>query len=454
MDAFHTSEQKIIVALYIGTTKVTALVGRKNLIGKLELMGYGVAACEGVSRGTVSNIEKTAKAICDAIDRAEKSSRQEIRSVYAGISGEHIRSLHHQAVKYRDNGKEEINQEDIDQLVKDMHKIALPHGDMILHVIPQEFFIDNKKQGHIDPIGMPGARLEANFHIITASGDSIEQMRRAIEKSQIELLGLILAPTATAQAVLSDEEKELGVVLVDIGGGTTNVTIYHNGILRFTGVVPLGSNVITNDIKAGCAVLPDQAEKLKVRFGSAIAGEIVDNRIITVPGLMGRPPREISEKNLARIIQARVEELFDFVMWEIRRSGFEDRLQAGMVLTGGGSALRNINLLAELHTGLETRIGIPLERSFSHLADDVLKPDFSAPMGILLEAAGYREAEKMVPATEKAIAGGGMGTFEIEDGVENTQQLEEEHHGSGKNWLDRGIDTLTKIFVPGKDSPL
>ncbi len=450
METILNPNPNVVVALNVGTTKVCAAVGRKNLLGNIEFLGFGKAFCDGLSRGVVTNIEKTAKAINDAIDLAEKKSKQEIRSVYVGIAGEHIKSLHHQGILYRDDPKVEISAEDIDRLIQDMHKIALPHGDKILHVIPQEFYIDNKKEGHLDPIGMTGSRLESNFHIITANNDALENLVKAVERAQLSISGFILEPTATAEAVLSAEEKEAGVVLVDLGGGTTEVTIYSDGIVRYTSVIPLGSNVITKDIKTGCSVMMEQAEKLKVRFGSAIAEEIVDNRIITIPGLMGREPKEISEKNLAKIIQSRVEEFFEYVMWEIRRSGFEHKLIAGMVLTGGGARLKDIELQAEYQTGLSTRIGEPLVQGISHLDEEASHSGNTAAIGIL------REALKRMPAEPAEVAEhhSKKGIMDLkEDDLPPEATLVE-----ADNWFEkvvtRGYGALTKFFAPSADTEL
>ena len=385
METTLNPNPEIVVALNIGSNKVLAIVGKKNILGKMEILGSGKAPCDGVVRGVVTNIDKTAKAIGDAIDLAEKKSKQLIETVFVGIAGDHIKSMHHQGVLYRDDPKKEITQEDIDRLSQDMYKIPLAHGDKILHVLPQEFLVDHNDPC-MDPIGMSGSRLESNFHIITANSDALENLMRAVDKAGVTVSGFILESLATADAVLSKEEKAGGVVLVDMGGGTTEVSIHLEGIIRYTSVIPLGSNVITKDIKVGCSVLPEQAEKLKVRFGSALADEIVDNRVITIPGLMGREPKEISEKNLARIIQSRVEELFEYVMWEIRRSGFENSLIAGMVLTGGGSKLRDIELLAELQTGLSTRIGEPLENKISLFDQEYAHPSYATAIGILSDA--------------------------------------------------------------------
>ena len=288
----------VVVALDIGTTKVCCLAGRKDQHGKLEILGVGKVDSIGVLRGVVSNIEKTVNAIRQAVDQAQKQAGMQFEVVQVGIAGQHIKSLQHRGILTRDSDHTEIDSADLDRLVNDMFKLVLPPGDKIIHVFPQEFTVDNE-QGITDPIGMCGVRLEANFHIITGQITAINNIFRCVEKAGLKVANLSLEPIASARAVLSEEEKQAGVALVDMGGGTTDITIFQEGIIRHTAVIPFGGNVITADIKEGCTVMQPQAEKLKVKFGSALADEVVDNRIITIPGLKGRDHKEISEKNLA-----------------------------------------------------------------------------------------------------------------------------------------------------------
>ena len=374
----------VIVALDIGTTKVCCIAGRKNEYGKIEVLGYGKVDSEGVLRGVVSNIEKTVNAISEAINQARTTSRINFNVVHVGIAGQHIKSLQHRGILTRDNDHTEINQKDIDRLISDMYKLVLPPGDKILHVIPQEFTVDSE-QGIVDPIGMSGIRLEANFHIITGQISASNNIFRCVERTDLKVADMTLEPIASAAAVLSNEEKEAGVALVDIGGGTTDITIFQDGIIRHTAVIPFGGNVITKDIKEGCTVMTQQAEKLKVKFGAAMADEIYENRVITIPGLRGRAPKEILEKNLALIIQARVEEILDYVVWEIRRSGFERKLIGGIVLTGGGALLNHIDKLAEYHTGMSTRVGIPIEHLAHGYSEKLSSPIYSTAIGLLLK---------------------------------------------------------------------
>lgn len=401
-----------IVAIDIGTTKVCAIVGRRNEYGKLEVLGFGKVDSEGVLRGVVSNIEKTVNAISEAVRLAQRQSGLTFDYVHVGIAGQHIKSLQHRGMLMRDNDHTEISRRDIDRLVTDMYKLVLPPGDKILHVIPQEYTIDSE-QGIVDPIGMSGIRLEANFHIITGQITASNNIHRCVERTGLRVANMTLEPIASAAAVLSEEEKEAGVALVDIGGGTTDITIFQEGIIRHTAVIPFGGNIITKDIKDGCNVMEHHAEKLKVKYGSALSEEVYDNRIIAIPGLRGRDPKEISEKNLAHIIQARVEEILDYVVWEIRRSGYERKLIGGIVLTGGGALLRDIEKLTELHTGLNTRIGFPVEHLGHGYHEHLTSPIYATAIGLLLKgfedisqgkvaATAAKEPAKEEPATEMA----------------------------------------------------
>ena len=383
MGKLLNKERELVVALDIGTTKVVAIAGMKNDLGQIEILGYGKVRSEGVLRGVVANIDKTVKAISDAVDMAEKRAKYEFQVVHVGIAGQHIKSLHHRGILTRDDAQAEIRQEELERMIAEMYKLALPPGDQILHVIPQEFMVD-EEEGVKDPVGMSGARVEGNFHVITGKMAAANNIMRCIERASLKVSEIILEPIGSAAAVLSKEEMEAGVALVDIGGGTSDITIFQDGIIRHSAVIPFGGNVITKDIKEGCSVMHDQAEKLKTRFGSALASEIVDNRIITIPGLKGREPKEISEKNLAKIIQARMEEIFDYILFEIRRTGYERKLIAGMVITGGGALLKNISYLAQFHTGFSARIGLPTENLNEKQHKELSSPIYATSIGMLI----------------------------------------------------------------------
>ncbi|MBL7816692.1 MAG: cell division protein FtsA [Saprospiraceae bacterium] len=441
----------LVVALDIGTTKVCAIAGRKNEHGKLEILGVGKVDSVGVMRGVVTNIEKTVNAIYEAISAAERMAKEKFTHVHVGIAGQHIKSLQHRGILTRDNDHTEISQKDIQRLMNDMHKLVLPPGDKILHVIPQEYTVDNE-QGITDPIGMSGVRLEANFHIITGQISASNNIHRCVERTGLKVESMTLEPIASAVAVLSEEEKEAGIALVDIGGGTTDITIFQDGIIRHTAVIPFGGNVITSDIKEGCTVMQHQAEALKVKFGAALAEEVYDNRIITIPGIKGRDYKEISEKNLARIIQARMEEIFDYVVWEIRRSGYERKLIGGIVLTGGGSLLRDIEKLCEFHTGMSTRIGVPIEHLGHGYTEQVASPIFSTAIGLLLNGIAFEEENvRLRPVVEEkpAVVEPIVETVKLDNPV-----VEEKSQPQGGRWLESIFKKTKEWFEAEPDVDL
>lgn len=392
---------EIIVGLDIGTTKIVAIVGRQNEYGKLEILGMGKSESLGVTRGVVTNIEKTIQSIKEAVAEAEAKAGVDIRIVNVGIAGQHIKSLQHRGIIIRHNTDDEIQQSDINRLIDDMHKLVMLPGEEIIDVIPQEYILDNE-QGIKDPKGMAGVRLEANFHIITGQVAAAKNIYKCVNKAGIEVENIILEPLASSDAVLSSEEKEAGVALVDIGGGTTDLAIFQDGIIRHTAVIPFGGNVITEDIKEGCGIIKNQAELLKIKFGSALASESQENEIVSIPGIRGRDPKEISLKNLANIIQARMEEIIEHVYYEIKSSGFENKLIAGIVVTGGGAQLKHITQLFEYVTGMDTRIGYPTEHLAKGNSDEVTSPMYSTCIGLVLK--GFEKQEESKPQKETPVA--------------------------------------------------
>lgn len=390
----------IIVGLDIGTTKICAIVGRRNEHGKIEVLGVGKSESIGVMRGVVSNIEKTVNSIKQAVEDAETKSGVDIKLVNVGIAGQHIKSLQHRGMRTRNSLEDEISQKDIDAIIDDMHKLAMLPGEEIIHVIPQEYIVDNE-QGIKDPIGMSGIRLEANCHIITGLVAAVSNIQKCVQKAGLTVVDLILEPLASAESVLTEEEKEAGVVLVDIGGGTTDLAIFQDGIIRHTAVIPFGGNVITEDIREGCSIIKNQAELLKIKFGSALASENQDNEIVSIPGLRGREPKEISLKNLAHIIQARMEEIIEHVYYEIKSSGYEKKLIAGIVVTGGGAQLKHIAQMIEFVTGMDTRIGYPNEHLASGKVDEVKSPMYATAVGLVILGLQKLDQETKVNTTTK-----------------------------------------------------
>jgi cell division protein FtsA len=403
------ANEHYLVGLDIGTTKICAIVARQNEYGKIEVLGMGKADSFGVMRGVVANIDKTVKAINDAVQDAKQASGLSIQEVYVGIAGQHIKSMQHNGKLYRGEEalEQEISQTDVDRLINEIQKLALPPGDRIIHILPQEFTVD-REVGIKDPIGMSGHVLEANFHIITGQITAARNINKCVEKSGLKVRDLILEPLASADAVLSEEEKEAGVALVDIGGGTTDIAIFQEGIIRHTAVIPFGGNIVTEDIKTACMIMRNQAEALKVKFGSALPTEIQANRMITIPGLKGRPAKEISTRNLACIIEARMKEILDHVHFEIINSGYERKLIGGIVLTGGGSQLSHLVQLTEYHTGLDTRLGLPTEHLASHAHNEALQhignPMYATAIGLVLK--GFQSAHRREANPEAVLSPG------------------------------------------------
>jgi len=387
------ANEQYIVGLDVGTTKIVAMVGRLTEHGKVEILGLGKTESVGVMRGQVANIERTVQSIKVAVEEAEQKTGIPIKVVNVGIAGQHIKSLQHNGIRTRTNSDTEINQKDIDALIEDMYKLAMLPGEEIIHVIPQEYMVDNES-GIKEPIGMSGRRLEANFHIITGQIAAINNLVKCVRKAGLDVSGITLEPLASADAVLSNEEKEAGVVLVDIGGGTTDVAIFQDSIIRHTAVIPFGGNVITEDIKEGCTIIKGQAELLKIKFGSALASENQENEIVSIPGLRGREPKEITIKNLSHIIQARMEEIIEHVYYEIKNSGFEKKLIAGIVITGGGAMLKHTTQLVEYITGMDTRIGYPNEH-VAKGAEDVTSPMYATGVGLVLR--GFQALKEIAP---------------------------------------------------------
>jgi cell division protein FtsA len=384
-------QENIAVGLDIGTTKIVAMIGKKNEYGKLEILGVGKSKSLGVARGVVNNITQTIQSIQHAVQEAENNSGYKIKDCVVGIAGQHIRSIQHTDYISRSNPEEVIGGNDIQLLIDQVNKLAMLPGEEIIHVLPQEFKIDGQAEIK-EPIGMYGGRLESSFHVVVGQASSIRNVGRCIHDSGIELSGLTLEPLASSDAVLSQEEKEAGVALIDIGGGTTDLAIFKDGIIRHTAVIPFGGNVITNDIKEGCQIMQRHAEALKVKYGSASASENKENEVVCIPSLRGRDPKEITLKNLSSIIQARMEEIIELINYEIKNSGYSKKLIGGIVVTGGGAQLKHLTQLFEYMTGMDTRIGYPTEHlANSNDIESLVSPMFSTGIGLVLQ--GFKKLE-------------------------------------------------------------
>ncbi len=394
----------IAVGLDIGTTKIVAMVGKQDTYGKIEVLGTGKAKSLGVHRGVVNNITQTIQSIQQAVDEAESASGEKIKEVVVGIAGQHIRSLHHSDYITRANSEQVIDENDIERLINQVYKLVMLPGEEIIHVLPQDFKVDGQAEIKT-PIGMYGGRLEANFHVVVGQVSSIRNIGRCIKSAGLELASITLEPLASADAVLSQEEKEAGVALIDIGGGTTDLAIFKDGIIRHTAVISFGGGVITEDIKEGCSIIEKQAELLKTKFGSAWPGENKDNEIVSIPGLRGREPKEITLKNLSKIIHARVVEIVEQVFLEIKNYGHEEskkKLIAGIVLTGGGAQLKHIKQLVEYITGMDTRIGYPNEHLASNSDTELSSPLYATVVGLLMKGLKDNDKKNFVAEEEPA----------------------------------------------------
>ena len=445
------NKDNIAVGLDIGTTKIVVMIGKKNEYGKLEILGVGKSKSLGVHRGVVNNITQTIQSIQQAILEAEGNSGYKINDVVVGIAGQHIRSIQHSDYVSRPNAEEVIDDADIDALIGQVHKLAMLPGEEIIHVLPQEFKVDGQAEIK-EPIGMYGGRLESSFHVVVGQAASIRNLGRCVKSAGLELSGLTLEPLASADAVLSQEEKEAGVALIDIGGGTTDLAIFKDGIIRHTAVIPFGGNVITEDIKEGCSIIEKQAELLKIRFGSAWPGENKDNEIVSIPGLRGREPKEISLKNLSKIIHARVVEIIEQVYAEIKLYGHEDpkrKLIAGIVLTGGGSQLNHIKQLVEYITGMDTRIDYPNEHLAGKSDEELSSPLYATAVGLVMNSIrnNTRSATPLVEMKKEEHVFVAQKTVEVEEEqpVEKVQ-AETTESKIKKSFFDKYIEKIKEFL--------
>ncbi|MBR6439607.1 MAG: cell division protein FtsA [Bacteroidales bacterium] len=444
-----------IVGLDIGTTKIACFVGEKVENGKIVIRGYGKTESTGVKRGMVFNIEETVNAIRRAVDMASEQSNVDIRTVNVGIAGHHIRSVQHRGVLMRDNPDLEITEDEIEKLRQDVFKLGMTPGEEIIDVIPQEYIVDDE-MGIRHPKGMLGSKLEANFHVIIGQVAAARNIVTCIKQAGLEMEHMILEPIASAEAVLGEDEKEAGVALVDMGGGTTDIAIFYDNIIYHTAVIPFGGNVITEDIRQGCSIIKKHAEEIKVKFGSAVASENRDDEVVSIPGIRGREPKEISFKNLANIIQARLSEIFDVVNYEIQKVNSEHKLIAGIVLTGGGAMMKHIQQLAAFKTGLDVRIGYPNEYLANDTAEELASPMYSTGVGLVIE--GIARYENALKHGQIARNNGVKESYEVEEDNDNEEiDIEQEiikdnkEGGLFRRWGQSIITTFAGKFLKEDD---
>jgi len=450
------NEGKIIVGLDIGTTKVACIVGRKAENGKIEILGYGKTISTGVRRGVVTNIFDTVEAIKTAVKQASDQSGVEINRVSVGIAGQHIKSLQHRGVLMRDNHETEISEAELERLRNDTFKINMTPGEEIIDVIRQDTYVDGELA--TNPVGMLGNKIEANFHVIIGQTSAAKNIIKCIQSAGLDMDYMILEPIASAQAVLDEDEKDAGVVLIDIGGGTTDIAIFKDKKIQHTAVIPFGGNIITEDICSGCSIIKHYAEEVKVKFGSALADKNRDDEVVSIPGIRGREPKEISFKSLAHIIQARLEEIFELVKYEIQKAKTDNQLIAGIVLTGGGAMMKHIQQLAEFKTGLEVRIGYPNEHLNQTDMKELSSPMYSTSIGIVIETIARMEHDEFLEASKKAEEERISSKLPAEPVIEDTKSEEtdsdkDKNEGKKKKGIDlkKIVTSFTEFFTPDEN---
>ena len=424
----------IVVGIDIGTTKVCAVVAEADAAGRINVLGMGLAESDGLNRGVVVNIDRTVAAVREAIREAEHSASVEVRSVVAGIAGDHVRSLQSRGVVTIANRDQEITGRDVRRLLEDTTHVALPVDQEILHVIPQEYIVDGQ-DGVLDPVGMSGVRLEANVHIITGLVTAAKNIYRCIEKAGYQVADIVLEPVASSFAVLHADEKEIGVALIDIGGGTTDIAVFEDGTIRHTAVIAVAGNKVTDDIRRGLGVMREHAEALKRQFGIALAETIDEPEDIVIPGIGGRPDKSIARSALAQIIQPRMEEILEFAANEIKLSGYHRHLSAGVVLTGGGSLIEETAALGAEVLGLEARVGVPTGLA-GGLVEEVTDPKFATAVGLVLYALQPRilgAAPLSGHDPGRPLAGA---AYRNQDGAGDGTSLVHRIAGRMKGWFD------------------
>lgn len=402
----NRSDRDIIVGLDIGTSKVCAVVARPDPEnpGGVHVLGVGSAPSDGLNRGVVVNIEKTVRSISAAIEGARSQSGVDIDRVIVGIAGDHIESFPSRGVVTISDPEQVVSQADVDRLLADARKISLPSDRRILHVIPQEYIIDGQV-GISDPVGMSGLRMEANVHVITGLSTAAQNIHRCVERAGLEVERLVLEPLGSSYAVLDEDEREVGVGLIDIGAGTTDIAIFEDNTIRHTSVVGIAGHMVTNDIRKGLGIIGEQAERIKREYGYAYGAMILNDESFMIPGIGGRKPMEVTRSMLARIIQPRMEEILEIALGEMQRSGFVRHLSAGVVLTGGGALLRGSAELAAEVLGMPVKIGIPSGFSGGALAPEVESPIYATGVGLVLqrleELAEEEETGRLHEASEE-----------------------------------------------------
>jgi cell division protein FtsA len=434
--------KNFLTAIDIGTTKIVTIVGRLNDNGRLEIIGMSKTPSKGVKRGVVLNIEEAVNAIRFTVEEVQKQVGFTIQEAFVGIAGQHIKSLRNRGYILRDSYEDEITKEDTDRILAEMYKISIQPGEEIIHVLPQNYVVDSET-GVKNPIGMFGKRLEGNYHIVIGQTTSARTIERCVNRVGIQVMQMILEPLASSAAVLTEDEIEAGVALVDIGGGTTDVAVYYDDIIKHTAVIPFGGNVITKDVMEGCSILNKHAELLKIQYGSALGDLAEEAKVVAVPGISGREPKEVSIKSLAYIIQSRMEEIIDAIIYQIEESDCLEKLNAGLVLTGGGSLLRHLPQLVKYRTGLDVRIGKPDVQLANNDLKEVNHPMYSTSVGLLIKGFEYNLPEQIQDRQPEEnlheFADETTGEVKIKAGKRIGDLIEQFRHSIG-DFFDDGTD--------------
>jgi len=387
-------KKNILAGLDLGTTKVCAVIAEKSENNKIDILGFGIAPSEGLHKGLVANISKTAEAIKSAVQIAENRAGLQISTVNVGVAGEHITSIRHRNYVTINSEEKEITKADLDRLEADVRTIRIPSDRQILHIIPEEFSVDH--QGGIEnPLGMSGSRLEATNHVVLASIPAIQNIKKSVERAGLQVQDYILQPIASSSSVLEESEKDLGVALIDIGGGTTDIAIFHNKAIKHTKVIGVAGNQVTNDIRESLGVVTEEAENLKKEYGYATESAIIREMDILIKGVGARGNTKIPISLLTQIISLRMRELFVLIDNEIRSAGFKNKIKAGIILTGGGSLLKGCTELAEEVFGLPSRIGVPQELGVG-LSNEIESPEFATVAGLIKGIPGGKSSEYQV----------------------------------------------------------
>ena len=392
-----------IAAIDLGTTKVVTLIGEKTDSG-IKIIAFREAPSKGVMRGEVVNIQNVLDSMMPLIEDIKREHEIEIKEVYVGIAGQNIKCTTARISRNRGRSDELISESEVDEMMKEMANSRVNAGEKILHVIPQAYNVDDHI-GMQSATGMTGTRIEGDYKLFIGKTNSVEHSRLVINRAGLKLKELILEPVASAKAVLTDDEMELGVAMIDIGGGTTDLLIYEDNIIRHTAVIPFGGNSITEDLRQGCGVSLRNAEQIKIQYGSCYSEYAPDNKTVIIPGIGGRESREVSFKVIAGIIEARVEEIIEAIMYEIENSGYKDRLRAGIVITGGGSELSNLCQYMRYRTGYDTRIALPVNISYDS-PKEVIRPGLATAVGLIMSGIEIIEAERRREAAKNDVREG------------------------------------------------